>query len=93
VAVGPPEYDVAWLLGELRELRLLHFTAEEQRAACGVAETALLDGYGTAGLDFPALRRLTAVRVATHAHDYAAYVGWTDQLVRYADAVALLVDS
>lgn len=93
LARGRAELDLGWLLGELVELE------HAARRGLGSAvpgdyagfTAALLNGYGAepAGA---ATRRVAALRVLTHAHDYAAYVGWHDDLLAYLDIVAELLD-
>lgn len=87
---GPAECDLGWLVGEFTEFRLLHFTPPKyQIHACGCAAAVrgLLRGYGER-LDRDVMARVAVLRVLTHAHDFAAYVGWTDQLTSYLDLVA-----
>lgn len=94
LARGSGALDVGWLLGELVELE------EAARRGLGTAPdadytgltTALLDGYGVRQAD-AAMRRVATVRVLTHAHDYATYVGWHDDLLGYLDLVADLLDA
>ncbi|WP_349345454.1 hypothetical protein [Streptomyces rapamycinicus] len=96
LARGPAEYDVGWLLGELAELRLLALarTGDDQSvSACEEAARHLLRGYGGDHLDPVPLGRVAALRVLTHAHDYAAYVAWTAELSDYLDVIAALLDA
>lgn len=92
LAVGTPEFDVGWLLGELVELRAAARLGLGGAPAHDYAPLAraLLDGYGPAR---PApLARAALLRILTHTHDYAAYVGWHDDLTSYLDLLAGLVD-
>ncbi|MBB2744751.1 UNVERIFIED_ORG: hypothetical protein FHR35_004600 [Microbispora rosea subsp. rosea] len=94
LARGPAESDVGWLLGELLELRLIGETVpglKRLSEQAGAAAAALLCGYD-APLDAGLLGRVAAVRVFTHAHDFAAYVGWADELTTYADHLVRLID-
>lgn len=94
LARGPAESDVGWLLGELVELRLIGETVPALRRLSEQAEAAaaaLLRGYD-APLDTGLLGRVATTRVFTHAHDFAAYVGWADELANYADYLVRLVD-
>lgn len=95
LARGPRAYDLGWLLGELAEFRLLHFTgAQHTQAAalCAAAARAVLHGYGPEAVDAEAVARAAVLRVLVHAHDYAAYVGWTEQFLDYLDLLAELID-
>jgi hypothetical protein len=94
LARGPAELDVGWLLGDLAELRALGTAIPalawmSDRATAGTS--AVLDGYGP-GLDPAALGRVATQRVFTHVHDFAAFVGWQDQLLVYLDLLAGLID-
>lgn len=93
LALGAGSFDLGWLLGELAEL--------ETAAARGLGAApaidyrrparALLEGYGP--VPDPALvGRFAVLRVCTHIHDFAAYVGWHEDLRAYADLVTELVD-
>lgn len=94
LCTGVPEQDLGWLLGELRELALVSSRGMGGSSALDYAslESALLTGYG-AGPSPELLGRFVLLRVATHMHDYAAYVGWHDDLSRYADLFAELFDA
>ncbi|MFR0358363.1 hypothetical protein [Streptomyces sediminimaris] len=91
LAPGPPAFDVGWLLGEFLELRM---TAARKGATPRPPLTelpaALLDGYG--GADPVTAGRAAVLRIATHAHDFAAYMGWHPELGLYADALPAYVD-
>ncbi|WP_128433861.1 hypothetical protein [Streptomyces cyaneus] len=96
LARGPAAYDVGWLLGELAEFRLVHLTRPEHADLaehCAESARSFLRGYGDHGTDPVALGRAAALRVFTHAHDYAAYVGWTDEFPAYLDCIAELIDT
>ncbi|MES5818204.1 hypothetical protein [Streptomyces sp. RG80] len=95
LARGPAEYDVGWLLGELAEFRLLPQGSPAPDAADRLLESGrrFLTGYGPSRLSLTAVGRVATLRILTHAHDFAAYVGWHDQLPVYADLVADLLDS
>jgi hypothetical protein len=90
---GPWWLDVGWLVAELIEL--------DQAVQAGIAPAlafsyrhlvaALLGGYGRIP-DIETLGALALLRVLTHARDYAAYIGWDDQLHIYVDIVADLFD-
>ena len=90
---GPAECDLGWLAGEFTEFRLLHFTPPKYQVhahGCAAAVRGLLRGYG-GSFDRDLVARVAVLRVLTHAHDFAAYVGWIDQLISYVDLVADLV--
>lgn len=91
-AQGRPETDLAWLLGELAEYRK---ATERQNIAWPALDTlqnTFLEHYGpswsrdlvTAG---------SVVRIATHAHDFASYIGWDAQLHGYVPMLADLLDT
>ncbi|WP_158685036.1 hypothetical protein [Streptomyces sp. LaPpAH-108] len=98
LATGIPEFDVGWLLGELAELRAaarlgLGGAAPHDYAALA---RAVHEGYGSAapdGLVRTALGGAAVLRVLTHVHDFAAYVGWHDDLTAYLELLADLLDS
>ncbi|MEV0583886.1 hypothetical protein [Nonomuraea sp. NPDC050310] len=86
LARGSGSLDVAWLLAELSELELAvaHGLAPALSADYEALRRAVQDGYGQP----VAVEGLVPLRVLTHAHDYAAYVGWDPQLTKYLDIVA-----
>jgi hypothetical protein len=93
LARGPAAYDVGWLLGELAEFRLLPQGRQHPQTAHRLREAArhILRGYGP--VCPVAVGRVATLRILTHAHDFAAYVGWHDQLPEYVGLVADLLDS
>ncbi|MFD5315750.1 hypothetical protein [Streptomyces sp. NPDC127098] len=96
LASGSPEYDVGWLLGELAELRLLPLArtgSHRAAAACEEGARHLLRGYGDNRLGPEPLGRVATLRILTHAHDYAAYAGWTAEFPDYLDVIAGLIDA
>ncbi|CAL9504673.1 hypothetical protein SUDANB121_03526 [Nocardiopsis dassonvillei] len=72
LAVGPAEFDVGWLAGELVEHREVVPASREE---AGRLLDGLLTGYGP-GLDPEAVGRYAALRLLVHVHDFCAYVGW-----------------
>ncbi|MEU6103053.1 hypothetical protein [Streptomyces flaveolus] len=100
LAAGPASHDLGWIVGELAEFRLVHFTgpAGDAAAHCASATTALLRGYtdgpgplpASAGLD--AVARSAVLRMFTHCLDYAAFVGWDDRLTGHLGVLAALLD-
>lgn len=92
VTAGHPGTDLGWLLGELVELG-----RDRTRGWVAPAARALVGGYSQGPVGGPVgpprgTARCCALRMATHLHDYAAYVGWSDDLVDRLDTVAELVD-
>ncbi|MEU4474597.1 hypothetical protein [Micromonospora sp. NPDC023888] len=90
IATGRPEYDLGWLCGELLEWQLAVGDIADV-AAVEAARQAVLRGYGD-GIDLDLIQRVMVLRIATHAHDFAAYVRWIDSLATQLDTVADLVD-
>ncbi|MEV6312562.1 hypothetical protein AB0M10_28730 [Streptomyces sp. NPDC051840] len=91
VARARPEADLAWLVGEIEEFRR---TAE----LSGAPKPQLLDltatflhHYGP-GYDRAVVAAGAVVRIATHAHDFAHYVGWHASLHTYIPMLADLLD-
>ncbi|MGW3950388.1 hypothetical protein ACWEKM_05385 [Streptomyces sp. NPDC004752] len=94
LACGSWEFDVAWLLAELTELaRARDLGIGGVPAADYPAlAAAVTDGYGRRPSK-RALRRATALRILTHAHDFAAYVQWHGELLAYLDLAAAAVEA
>ncbi|MEV7774462.1 hypothetical protein [Kitasatospora sp. NPDC086791] len=94
VSRGPAGFDLGWILGEFTEFGLLreHFGVGSDPDRLAAVRQALLDGYGPLP-DARTVRRASVLRVFTHAHDFAAYMGWDDQLLFYGRQVAQLVDA
>ncbi|MFF7617041.1 hypothetical protein [Streptomyces lavendulae] len=86
LAVGRPELDLGWLLGELVELA---WTTPHQNPA-GL-QRLLLDAYGP-GPDPVLVGRSAVLRVVTHMQDFATYRGWDDELLGYIAFTAELID-
>lgn len=96
VTGGDPALDLGWLLGEVYELRA---AAERGFGAAGqgppvdyrLAAHALLSGYtgsdGTAAVP-PGTARAATLRLAVHMRDFAAFVGWHEDLRHYCDLLA-----
>ncbi|MEU8623736.1 hypothetical protein [Streptomyces sp. NPDC048669] len=89
---GSWEFDITWQLAEFAEMAAGH-----RRGVCGPADyTALagafLEGYGRQPSP-AAARRAVALRSLTHAHDFAAYVAWHEQLFVYLDLVSEAMDA
>ncbi|GAA2003844.1 hypothetical protein GCM10009799_33750 [Nocardiopsis rhodophaea] len=90
---GPAAFDLGWLIGELVELDLAaaQGLGTARRLDYGKAARAFTNGYGE--LPEPlVLDRSAALRVLTHVHDYAAYVGWHEDLEGYVEILAELID-
>ncbi|MFE6128326.1 hypothetical protein ACFQ6Q_08660 [Streptomyces sp. NPDC056437] len=86
LAVGRPELDLGWMLGDLVELAwaMPYFGNDDLRRG-------FLDAYGP-GPDPVAVGRCAVLRVATHMQDFATYGGWSDELHGYLDFTAELID-
>ncbi|MFF4356309.1 hypothetical protein [Streptomyces sp. NPDC001604] len=91
LAPGSPAFDLGWLLGEFLELRMTADRKGTSRPLLTELPTALLDGYGTPD-DLLAVGRAAVLRIVTHAHDFAAYLGWHPELGLYADVLPGYVD-
>ncbi|WP_335934748.1 hypothetical protein [Streptomyces sp. PTD5-9] len=87
LTVGTWEFDVAWQLAEFAEMAAGQRWGVYGPADCTALARAFLEGYG-AQPSPAAARRAVVVRSLTHAHDFAAYVAWHDQLFTYLDLVA-----
>lgn len=95
VARGPADFDFGWLLGEFAEWKMTL-----RRGTPGQvmeprdyhdALSGLARAYG-APADPAWTGRAAALRVLTHAHDFAAYMGWHPELLEYAVKTAELID-
>ncbi|MEU7042842.1 hypothetical protein AB0A77_17490 [Streptomyces varsoviensis] len=92
LAQGPAGFDPGWLLGEFLELRMTaaaHGTPADPLLR--ELPEALLAGYGTTP-DSMWMGRAAVLRLLTHAHDFAAYVGWHPELTVYAAAAPGYID-
>ncbi|MFF4511223.1 hypothetical protein [Streptomyces mirabilis] len=89
---GPAGFDLGWLLGEFLELRMTTAARALHRPVLTDLPAALLDGYG-AGADPGTTGRAAVLRIMTHAHDFAAYVGWHAELDLYATTLPRYVDT
>ncbi|HJA05370.1 MAG TPA: hypothetical protein H9800_10985 [Candidatus Microbacterium stercoravium] len=88
VCLGDPVLDLAWLAGELVELR---WVRGDDDATWQDLLDALFAGYGS---DLGSRwGRLTALRVALHMHDYTAYVsGDPARTARYPGFIRFLAE-
>lgn len=97
LARGPAGHDMGWLLGEFVEWRMALGrpapigTAPMDPQIYEASRFAVLDGYGPLP-DLVAAGRSATLRVFTHAHDYAAYMGWHPELAEYTATIADLID-
>ncbi|MEU7279176.1 hypothetical protein AB0A69_10415 [Streptomyces sp. NPDC045431] len=87
---GRPEIDLGCLVGELTEYRIAARRKGIAWPVLGRLQRAFLAHYGTA--DTEAVAAGALLRVATHAHDYASYVGWSEQLHGYVPMLTELLD-
>ncbi|WP_329144979.1 aminoglycoside phosphotransferase family protein [Streptomyces niveus] len=105
VTGGDPALDLGWVLGELHELRS---AAARGLGAAGqgppvdypAAARSLLDGYlriedaaATVEALPPGTARAATLRLAVHMRDFASFVGWHEDLRRYADLLAETLDA
>ncbi|MGW5126340.1 hypothetical protein ACWEQ7_20270 [Streptomyces sp. NPDC004069] len=88
-ARGRREIDLATVLGELEEFRRAVEGVGTERAHRLAA--AFLTHYGE-GWDRRTVAMGAVTRIATHAHDFACYVGWHDELHAYVPMLADLLD-
>ncbi|GAB7181535.1 hypothetical protein ATKI12_1366 [Kitasatospora sp. Ki12] len=91
-ALGRPEADVGCLLGELTEYGMAAERSGVGWPAVQTLRNQFLAHYGP-GLDPEVLAAAVLARVAAHARDFAAYVGWDAQLDGYGPMLATLVDA
>ncbi|TDT23072.1 hypothetical protein EV562_12027 [Streptomyces sp. BK208] len=91
-AHGRPEADLASIVGEIEEFRRTAELSGHPDPALGDLTTAFLHHYGP-GYDPGVLAAGAVVRIATHAHDFANYVGWHPSLHTYIPMLADLLDS
>ncbi|CCK28874.1 hypothetical protein BN159_4495 [Streptomyces davaonensis JCM 4913] len=96
-ARGPADHDLGWLLGEFVEWRMTLGRPVPPGAVpmdpevYGTTRAGLLRGYGPP-TDPVAAGRSAVLRVLTHAHDFAAYMGWHPELLEYLAVIAELID-
>lgn len=88
---GPASFDIGWLLGELAEFHMLTQRAGTPTPLLARARERFLTGYGALP-DPAAIARSAVLRLATHTHDFAAFVGWHPELLHYIRHLALLID-
>ncbi|MFF2642997.1 hypothetical protein ACFVUB_24540 [Streptomyces niveus] len=108
VTGGDPALDLGWVLGELHELRSaaargLGAAGQGPPVDYPAAARALLAGYlrkedaaatveTTEALP-PGTARAATLRLAVHMRDFASFVGWHEDLRRYADLLAETLDA
>ncbi|MFE7114010.1 hypothetical protein ACFU99_01095 [Streptomyces sp. NPDC057654] len=90
-ALAAPEVDLGCVLGELHEIAAAHTARDLPGRLVTTWRDALLNGYGTP-LDTARTARTAVVRIAAHAHDFAAYVGFHSELHTYVGMLADLLD-
>ncbi|MFJ5557828.1 hypothetical protein ACIQCD_10470 [Streptomyces sp. NPDC093250] len=97
LARGPADHDLGWLLGEFVEWQMTlrrplpAWIPPMNPEVYEAVRAALLRGYGPPD-DPVAAGRAAVLRVFTHAHDFAAYMGWHDELLEYTTKIAELID-
>ncbi|MFD9725787.1 hypothetical protein [Streptomyces sp. NPDC059072] len=90
-AFGRPEADLSSIVGEIEEFRRTAELSGTARPFLRRLTTTFLDRYGP-GYDRSLVAAGAVVRVATHAHDFANYVGWHASLHTYVPMLADLLD-
>ncbi|GAB3963416.1 hypothetical protein GCM10029978_021130 [Actinoallomurus acanthiterrae] len=89
---GPWTFDLGWLLGEILELGVALSAARPGTPPPGDLARALFEGYGRSPVS--PVGRTAAVRILTHAYDFAAFAGWHEESLRRSlTLVADLADS
>ncbi|GAA0913022.1 hypothetical protein GCM10009558_100590 [Virgisporangium aurantiacum] len=83
---GPVEADLGWLVGELVEHR-----ETRHRPDFDDLVAAFLGGCRS-DVDGARVGRAAALRYLTHTHDFAAYVGWHDELLTSLRTLAGVLD-
>lgn len=87
VGVAPWQWDVGWVLAELRELRFFSARLHRPETDWERLEQSFLSGYGRP-CD-PLVHRSTVLRSLLHLHDFSVFVTWDETEVRrYAALVA-----
>ncbi|MBT2386689.1 hypothetical protein [Streptomyces sp. ISL-11] len=88
-AASHREFDLGWLLGELHESAALD---DQDPVYLGELRDAFVSSY-EGRIDERLLRIATTLRVIIHAHDFAAYLGWSRDLQNYTKIIVELVDT
>lgn len=86
-----PEEDLGCALGELCEIEVMLRRRGDPHEHVGRVREAVLRGYGEE-LDRSRAGRAATVRVAAHAHDFAAFVGFHLDLRGYVGLLAELLE-
>ncbi|MFJ8871352.1 hypothetical protein ACIRD6_37095 [Streptomyces sp. NPDC102473] len=87
-----PEADLAAVVGEIEEFRRTAELSGAPKPQLQDLTAAFLHHYGP-GYDSAVVAAGAVVRIATHAHDFAHYVGWHASLHTYIPMLADLLDS
>ncbi|MFE6623786.1 hypothetical protein [Streptomyces sp. NPDC057740] len=90
LGAGRPELDLGWLLGDLAELAWAVPVFGDGGQGPDLPGV-LLDAYGP-GADRELAARAAVLRIALHMRDFAAYRGWSDELIDYTAFIADLID-
>ncbi|RZQ62986.1 hypothetical protein [Amycolatopsis suaedae] len=85
------ELDLGWLLGELTELEIVERDPVRRHAVRTLRSGVMR--YGTAGLSTGLLAKAVVLRIAAHAGDFAAYVGWHPSLAGYVELIRRLAEA
>jgi hypothetical protein len=80
VGVAPWQWDVGWVLAELRELRFFSARLHRPEIDWQRLEQSFLSGYGRP-CD-PWVHRSAVLRSLLHLHDFSVFVTWDEQEVR-----------
>ncbi|WP_042407680.1 hypothetical protein [Streptacidiphilus carbonis] len=91
-AYGRRELDLGCIVGELIEFRMVAERDGAHRPVLNQLRDLLLAGYGDQW-DPVGLAACATVRLAVHAHDFAAYVGWHPDLHLYIPMLVDLLDN
>ncbi|MCF1599627.1 hypothetical protein [Streptomyces muensis] len=91
LGAGRPELDLGWLLGDLAELAWAVPVFGDSPDQGPDLPGVLLDAYGP-GVDRELAARAAVLRIALHMRDFAAYCGWSDELIDYTAFIADLID-
>lgn len=90
LAAGEPEWDFGWVLGELLERVCTGDPTRSGLAGDPALETLLADSDPR--YDRGRVARASVLRWLVHLHDYAAYVGWSEELADRLEQLVGFVD-
>ncbi|MDN0193995.1 phosphotransferase [Streptomyces sp. S.PNR 29] len=91
VGHAPWQWDVGWVIAELRELRFFSARLPSADTDWDRLTRAFTDGYGRT--PDALVRRSTVLRSLLHLHDFSVFVAWDEaEIRRYAVLIADLMD-